>query len=183
MCWILSAAVSWRDLSHENNIFSPLDFCAELQHSYNCSPLWADILKPNFREFLSPPFDKFKFKILLECLEKNSAIYFCRLCFVVYWLWLAFIENSMLHFVLMLRNYIENIFGILLGKCDLIQKVLPMKIWKILQLTKSDKGNRLELKVTETTLSFKSYQLCHSWHDFNWFGFILFSWLPLEKCI
>ena len=137
----------WRDVMPAmKTTFSPLLISVlSFQHSNNWSPLWADILKPNFREFLSPPFDKFKFKILLECLEKNSAIYFCRLCFVVYWLWLAFIENSMLHFVLMLRNYIENIFGILLGKCDLIQKVLPMKIWKILQLTKSGKGNRLKV--------------------------------------
>ena len=160
MCWILSAAVSWRDLSHENNIFSPLDFCAELQHSYNCSPLWADILKPNFREFLSPPFDKFKFKILLEYWEKKLSNLFFS---VMFWdgLWLTFIEKFIASFCPCLKDRssikLENIFWnithsnsiLILRRCGLIPNVLPMKIWKILQLTKSDKGNRPKVQLNQ----------------------------------
>ena len=86
MCWILSSAVTRCEMwcvSHEKKTFFPSWFLYWVRAQlYNWSPLWADILKANFIEFLSPPFDKFKFKILLECWEKTQL---CNLFFVVLW--------------------------------------------------------------------------------------------------
>ena len=68
---------------------------------------------------------------------------------------------------------LENIFwnitqnNSILKKCDLIPKVLPIKMWKILQLTKSDKGKRLKVQLNQ---ALKPTLL--TWDDSNWFGFI-----------
>ena len=151
--------------------FPPLDFCIELQLSYNWSPLWADILKANFIEFLSPPFDKFKFKILLECWEKTQL---CNLYFSAMWccgLWgigahLLNIHCFILSFsrgeIVKLENIFWNITrnNSILRKCDLISTVLPMKIWKIHQLTTAD---------IELVIPFTSTEL------------VLFSWLPFGE--
>ena len=55
---------------------SPLLLISRLSTSCDWCPFYADISKPNFREFLSPPFDKFK--ILLKFSKKNQIGYlFC----------------------------------------------------------------------------------------------------------
>ena len=83
-------------------------------------------------------------------LRKNSTVPFIFLGYVVLWT-LGHIYVLNIHcFILSFSRgeivKLENIFwnNSILRKCDLIPNVLPMKIWKILQLTKSDKGNRLK---------------------------------------
>ena len=71
---------------------SPLLLISRLSTSCDWCPFYADISKPNFREFLSPPFDKFK--ILLKFSKKKSN----RLFILHGTSSGTFIEHFLLHF-------------------------------------------------------------------------------------